>query len=261
MMFAWKVSSEPHYDVLDFSMGEHTLTITGDLAAWQLQLTRVRAGVHTLHWTYRKDRSLSQNRDEASIAWVRDVSGRAWYYVDGCLLSSRDSTSYVAGGSPEACQAACVADANCQAVGYTAVLNRCILASQMGEVEFQECASGKVAVLNRAELPTSSASPTPTATTTQSVTLTVTQSAALGSTCTPQPLPPSALSLGSEEATDATFVKEFTRCTCESSVVVLPFTRFFCGGVLSQPTLHMHPAVCRCIENPSHLMSHDCAPL
>ena len=71
LFFWWKVSSEYHYDFLQFLYeGYLQDEISGD-EDWQQSGWTIPAGTHTLRWQYTKDSSVSEGEDRA---WLDQVS-------------------------------------------------------------------------------------------------------------------------------------------------------------------------------------------
>jgi subtilisin family serine protease len=69
--FYWKVSSEPDYDFLRFSIdGVQIASISGEVD-WSVKTYSLGAGPHTLSWRYAKDSSVASGAD---AAWVDGVS-------------------------------------------------------------------------------------------------------------------------------------------------------------------------------------------
>lgn len=68
--FWWRVSSEPSYDFLHFFVdGQEMDRIAGE-SGWEERTYAVPVGVHTLRWSYDKDRSVSQGAD---AGWLDEV--------------------------------------------------------------------------------------------------------------------------------------------------------------------------------------------
>jgi len=80
--FFWKVSSEPGYDKLTFSIdGNEMDTISGEMP-WDYRFAYIPSGTHTLGWYYSKDVGTDGGQDKAWVdrlilySWVeRTISG------------------------------------------------------------------------------------------------------------------------------------------------------------------------------------------
>lgn len=71
--FSWKVSSEWHYDTLDFSINGSSRIRTSGEEDWDVRSVTLPPGTHDLRWTFRKNASLSHGDD---AAWLDQV---VWY--------------------------------------------------------------------------------------------------------------------------------------------------------------------------------------
>jgi len=71
LSFWWKVSSEPDYDQLFFSINDDPWAVTSGEPGWQQEIFNLGSGHQTLTWTYVKDFSVSLGAD---CGWVDQVS-------------------------------------------------------------------------------------------------------------------------------------------------------------------------------------------
>ena len=89
LSFRWRISSEKKYDKLAFTMDNQTIaTISGD-TEWATVSRYIAPGVHTVQWTYAKDKSLGSGKD---CAWVESL---VW---EETLPASPGSFRFVSGG-------------------------------------------------------------------------------------------------------------------------------------------------------------------
>ena len=68
--FRYSVSSEANYDKFHFYLDSEDLLTSSGVVDWTYYTTNVPAGVHTLHFAYIKDYSVSSNSD---CAWIDNV--------------------------------------------------------------------------------------------------------------------------------------------------------------------------------------------
>ena len=90
--FWWKVSSEPWFDYLAFSIdGLKQAAISGEVD-WQHQIFTVSNGTHVLNWTYSKDGADSGGADSAWVDQVEFGSGPP-------IITQQPSSQSVAAGA------------------------------------------------------------------------------------------------------------------------------------------------------------------
>ncbi len=93
--FYWKVSSEPTWDDLGFSVdGVHQLEISGEVD-WTLVEHSIPSGEHTLRWVYGKDPSDTFGAD---AGWVDFLSGGT-LSTNTPPMANDDSAAVTVGGS------------------------------------------------------------------------------------------------------------------------------------------------------------------
>jgi hypothetical protein len=85
--FDWRVSSEEGYDYLEFSVGEETDTISGEVD-WQRLMADVPPGLQTLIWLFHKDSDTSMGSD---AGWLANVvfTPAMWLEIAGPARGSR----------------------------------------------------------------------------------------------------------------------------------------------------------------------------
>jgi Leucine-rich repeat (LRR) protein len=80
LSFWWRVSSEPHFDFLQFYINGDLQTnrISGEID-WQQQIFNVPPGTNTLRWRYVKDQNVS---DGADAGWLDEVNYSAGVWLE-----------------------------------------------------------------------------------------------------------------------------------------------------------------------------------
>lgn len=93
LSFWWKVSSEPFFDFLNFSINGQVLGAISGEVDWELEQFDVPAGTNVLSWTYAKDSAVSVGMD---AGWLSEVA----YQTNAPMIIQQPISQVIQMGSP-----------------------------------------------------------------------------------------------------------------------------------------------------------------